>query len=103
MLTELDAGSGPRACAGTPNQLVALNDLLASSFGPCAEQRDVAGRTCSFRVSGQPIENSGLSSLHAALPTTGKSQQRLERIRGVVGRPTRKADGVEGSKDEVAQ
>src|ERR1035441_5827818 len=35
--------------------------------------------------------------------TAGKSQQRLKRIRRVVRGTAREADGVEGSKDEVAQ
>lgn len=52
---------------------------------------------------GQPIENLDLSDLLVALTTTGKSQQRLKRIRRVVRRSACEADGVERSKDEVAQ
>jgi hypothetical protein len=55
------------------------------------------------KTDGQPIEGSDLSGSHVTSPSLGESEQRLKRIRRVVRRTARKADGIEGSKDEVAQ
>src|ERR1700693_6324898 len=52
---------------------------------------------------GQPIEGSNLSASHVTSSSLGEPEQRLERIRCVIRGTARKADGVEGSKDEVAQ
>src|SRR6478735_9191337 len=55
------------------------------------------------KTDGQPIEGSDLSGSHVTSPNVGETKQRLKRIRRVVRRTARKADGIEGSKDEVAQ
>jgi hypothetical protein len=51
----------------------------------------------------QPIEDSNLSGSHVTSSSPGESEQRLKRIRRVVRGTARKADGIERSKDEVAQ
>ena len=51
----------------------------------------------------QPIEGSDLSGSFVAWSTFGESKQRLKRSRGVFGRSSREAYGVEGSKDQVPQ
>jgi hypothetical protein len=47
----------------------------------------LAATTSRFRSDGQPIESSSLSGWVIASPSLGKSQQRPQRIRRVVGGP----------------
>ena len=65
--------------------------------------RSFAISTSRSELDGQPIEGSNLSGSYVTSSSLGEPEQRLKRIRRVIRGTARKADGVEGSKDEVAQ